>query len=151
MNRTNIHVSDVSILLVTDICREEVHAKRFYVTAPGSCQHCLQSAIALAVTFEREDLLIDMLKKKNKQTNSPNRLDTEDTESTRSPYLALITHKCAQMRGFVPRRCSGVDDNAPRVYRWSKHEGGETRSLILEDDTTIRIFGGIDEPRLRRK
>jgi hypothetical protein len=66
-------------------------------------------------------------------------------------YLALITHKCAQMRGLVPRRCSGVNDNAPRVCRWSKHEGGETRSLILEDDTTIRIFGGIDEARLRRK
>ena len=66
-------------------------------------------------------------------------------------YLALIAHKCAQMGGFVPRRGSGVDDNAPRVYRWSEHECGETRSLILENDTTIRIFGGIGEPRLWRK
>jgi hypothetical protein len=61
MKGTNIHVRNVSILLVTNICREEVHVKRFHVTAPGSCQHCLQSAIALAVAFEREDLLIDML------------------------------------------------------------------------------------------
>jgi hypothetical protein len=68
MNRTNIHVRDVSIVLVTNICREEVHVKRFHVTAPRSRQHCLQSAIALAVTFEREDLLIDMLEKKE-QTN----------------------------------------------------------------------------------
>lgn len=69
MNRTNIHVRDVSILLVTNICREEVHVKRFYVTAPGSCQHCLQSAITLAVTFEREDLLIDMFKKRTNKRN----------------------------------------------------------------------------------
>ena len=76
---------DVSILLVTDIYREEVHVKRFYVAAPCSCQHCLQSAIALVVTFEREDLLIDMLgEKKNKQTNSRKRSNAEDTESTRS-------------------------------------------------------------------
>ena len=69
MNRTNIHVRDVSILLVTNIYREEVHVNRFHVTAPGSCQHCLQSAITLAVTFEREDLHIDMLIKKKEQTN----------------------------------------------------------------------------------
>ncbi len=55
------------------------------------------------------------------------------------------------MRGFVPRRGGGVNDNAPRVYWWSKHNGGETGGLILEDETAIRILGGIDEPRLRRK
>lgn len=64
MYRTNIHVRDVSILLVTNIYREEVHVKRLHIATPGSCQHCLQSAITLAVTFEREDLLVDMLKKR---------------------------------------------------------------------------------------
>ena len=64
MGRANIHMRDVSILLVINICREEVHVERFHVTAPGSCQHCLESAIALAVTFERENLLIDMLEKR---------------------------------------------------------------------------------------
>ena len=67
MNRTNVHVRNVSILLVMNICHEEVDVKRFHVTAPGSSQHCLKSAIALAVAFEREDLLIDMLKQTNKR------------------------------------------------------------------------------------
>lgn len=87
-----------------------------------------------------------MLEEKKEQTNGRYGINAEPCT-----YLALIAHKRTQMRSFVPRRGSGVNDNAPRVYRWSKHDGRETRSLILEDETTIRIFGGICEPRLRRE
>jgi hypothetical protein len=37
------------------------------------------------------------------------------------------------------------------VRWWSKHDGGETRRLILEDETAIRILGGICQLRLRVK
>ena len=57
MNRANIHVRNVGILFVFNICGEEVHVKRLDVGAPSSGQHCLESAITLAVTFERKDLL----------------------------------------------------------------------------------------------
>jgi hypothetical protein len=65
----NIHMRNMGILLVTNICGEEVHVKRLNVTAPGSGQHCLESAIPLAVTFERKDLPSIV----NKQTSSPKR------------------------------------------------------------------------------
>jgi hypothetical protein len=48
---------NVGILLVIKICGEEVYVKRLDVAAPRSGQHCLESAIALAIAFEREDLL----------------------------------------------------------------------------------------------
>ena len=64
-------------------------------------------------------------------------------------YLALITHECAQVGCLVPRRCSGIDDNALRVCWWGEHDGGKTRCLILEDETSIRILGSICQLRLR--
>src|SRR6266851_1267099 len=69
----------------------------------------------------------------------------------RSLYLALILHERAHVRGFVPGRRSGVNDNALRVRWWGKHDGRETRRLILEDETAIRILGGICQLRLRVK
>jgi len=66
-------------------------------------------------------------------------------------YLALIIHECAQVRGLVPGRCSGIDDNALRVRWWGENDGGKTRCLILEDETSIRILGDICQVRLRGK
>jgi hypothetical protein len=70
MNRVNIHVGNVCILFITNVCGEEVHVKRLDVGAPSLGQHCFESAIALAVTFKRKDLL-PTGEKKIKQTNSP--------------------------------------------------------------------------------
>ena len=69
MNRADIHVRNVGILFVTKICGEEVRVKRLDVAAPSSGQHGLESTIALAVTFKRNDLL-PKSRKKNKRTNS---------------------------------------------------------------------------------
>ena len=66
-------------------------------------------------------------------------------------YLALIIHECAHVRGLVPGRCSGIDDNALRVRWWGENDGGKTRCLILEDETSIRILGDICQVRLRGK
>jgi hypothetical protein len=74
----NIHVRDVGILLVTKICGEEVHVKRLDVAAPSSGQHGLESTIALAVTFKRNDLLPKSKKQKNnKQQTTVQNVDTE--------------------------------------------------------------------------
>ena len=66
-------------------------------------------------------------------------------------YLALITHECAQVGGLVPGRCSGIDDNALRTRWRGEHDGGKTRCLILEDETSIRILRDICQLRLRGK
>ena len=55
------------------------------------------------------------------------------------------------MRRFVPRRCRGVDDNAPRKGWWGEHDRWETRCLILQDEATIGILGGIGKLREWRK
>jgi hypothetical protein len=68
MNGANVHVRNVGVLLVTNICVEEVHVKRLNVIAPGSSQHCLESSVPLAVTFKRKDLLsIGQKKRTNKR------------------------------------------------------------------------------------
>jgi hypothetical protein len=64
-------------------------------------------------------------------------------------YLTLITHERAQVGGLVPRRRSGINDNALRVSWRGEHNGGKARCLILEDETSIRILGSICQLRLR--
>ena len=53
----NLHVCNAAILLVFEICCQEVYVERFDVAAASSGQHLLEGAIAIAVTFERKDLL----------------------------------------------------------------------------------------------
>lgn len=53
----DLHVCNAAILLVFEICRQEVYVERIDVAAPCSGQHLLEGAIAIAVTFERKDLL----------------------------------------------------------------------------------------------
>ena len=52
----NLHVCNAAILLVFEICRQEVYVERIDVAAPSSSQHLLEGAIAIAVTFECKDL-----------------------------------------------------------------------------------------------
>jgi hypothetical protein len=111
-SRTNIHVRNVGILLVIKICGEEVYVERLDVAAPRSGQHCLESAIAPAVAFKRKDLLSLGRKRTNKRLINKKMLSRKKRGAL---YLALILHECAQVRGFVPRGCCGVNDNAPRV------------------------------------
>jgi len=53
----DLHVCNVAILLIFEIYRQEVNVERIDVAAPSSGQHLLEGAIAIAVTFERKDLL----------------------------------------------------------------------------------------------
>lgn len=53
----DLHVCNVAILLIFEIYRQEVYVERIDVGASSSGQHLLEGAIAIAVTFERKDLL----------------------------------------------------------------------------------------------
>jgi hypothetical protein len=53
----NLHVCNAAILLVFEICCQEVYVERIDVAAASSGQHLLERAIAIAVPFESKDLL----------------------------------------------------------------------------------------------
>ena len=142
----DLHVCNMAILLIFEIYRQEVYVERIDVGASSSGQHLLEGAIAIAVTFERKDLLSRRGGEKGGM-NSPMLV----WNGWGGLYLALVIHKCAQVGGLVPGRCSGIDNNALRVRWWGEHDGGKTRCLILEDETSIRILGDICQARLRGK